>query len=375
MTETDSPKIAILLAQMTGAGIQRMRINLALELIQRGYDVEIAVGQRGGALGNVVPASLKVFEIAPKGPIWYFFGLLRYLKTRRPDYLLSSYEDISAIAILVNRLLGSPAFVLVSTHNALSKVRMEGEKTRRLKNWILHWGIGRLYRKADGLVAVSEGVASEVSEMIGVSADRVRIIYNPVIRSDFERLVTSSIEDDVRRVFAKPVIGYFGRLHSQKRVDLLLRAFRQLQSSQPCRLLIVGEGEEEDRLKRFSGELEIASKVFFYGYSHNPFPLMKRCSVVILPSDYEGLGNVLIEALACGTQVISTDCPYGPAEILAQGKWGQLVPVGDVDGLVTAMERSLNRTFWVEPEKLKTHSQQFSAETAAQQYLEVLGLV
>lgn len=351
-----------------------MRLNLAKKFVARGYEVEIVVGKRVGSLDASLPEGIRVIEISPKGPAWYFYGLLGYLARRSPEYILSSYEDISAMAIVANWLCGSRSSVAVSTHNAISKLKYEGNLRKRMKYRFLLRVLGFLYRRTYSLVAVSYGVARDVSETLNIPISEIRVIYNPVISEDFELLSKADLPAAAVKLANVPLVGYFGRLHKQKRVDRLIRAFAVVRENIRCTLIVVGEGEEEANLRALVAELNLISDVVFWGQIDNPFPLMKHCETIVLPSDYEGLGNVLIEALGIGVQVISTDCPYGPSEILEGGKWGQLVPVGDIEAMANAITRSLEKDFWVAPEKLKERGFVFSTDTAADRYLEVLGL-
>ena len=371
---TRSYKIAIVLAGLNVGGVQRMRINLARVFIAKGLRVDFVARSMDGPMRETLPAGAEKFEFGRGNKITWFFGLLKYLRKNSPTHIMSAYDDINIMVLMANWLLGSRSFVLVSTHNALSKVRYEGGYWGRIKYYIILHCLSSLYRKAGAVVAVSQGLALELEEFAKLRPGSVQVIYNPVITSDFRSMCRSNESDKSTQVDATPLVGFFGRFHSQKRVDVLLRAFARARKVAHCRLLLVGEGEEEGRLRSLCSELEIASYVVFHPFEMNPFPLMKRCQVVVLPSAYEGLGNVLIEAMACGTQVISTDCPHGPREILEDGQLGQLVAVGDVGGLAEAIRRTLTREFWIDEEALRSRGRQFSTEAGATNYLKALGL-
>jgi glycosyltransferase involved in cell wall biosynthesis len=169
-----------------------------------------------------------------------------------------------------------------------------------------------------------------------------------------------------------PVILAAGRLTAQKDYPTLMRAFASLRKNRPAHLVILGEGEEHPRLQALAMELGIRADVDLPGFLDHPFPLMAHCQVLVLSSAWEGFGNVLVEALACGTQVVSTDCPSGPAEILEDGKYGRLVPVGDAVALAKAIEATLDRPYPVA--MLRQRAQAFSSKDAVGQYLEALGI-
>lgn len=373
-SHTQRPRIAIVLAQLRGAGIQRMRLNIVNELIRDGYMVDLVVGKKAGALVTSVPKEVAIYEIAKEGKLHFFFGLVGYLRDRRPSHILSSYEDISVMVICANWLNGSPSKVLVSVHNAVSETRNEGGPVNRFKWRVLLSVLPYFYKRTAAIVAVSQGVASDLTRAVGIPAESIRVIYNPVIASNFESNRIAPIPYNLDMHTSVPQVGFFGRLHPQKQVQNLVRAFAQVRAKRRCRLLLVGEGEEEENLRNLTECLGLGEDVVFCGQSKNPYPIMGTCSVIVLPSAYEGFGNVLIEALACGVQVISTDCHYGPAEILEGGRWGQLVPVGDVSALEAAIDRSLDKKVWMEPEALKARGLQFSAAKATDEYLAALGL-
>ena len=367
-------RIAIFLNRLQLNGIHRMRLNLAREFLKIGHELDFVVGQAVGEMRSQLPVEANLHVIASRGSFFFLPGLVRYLHTRKPDYILSAYEDINIMVIFVNRVLGRHSKVLVSTHNALWPLRIEGRWTHRFKNRLLLSLLGSAYRKADAVVAVSHGLAKELSEVTGISPSHIRVIYNPVISDRFDAQVNETLSSELEPFFIDPVIGFFGRLREQKNLEILVEAFGLLRlHGVRCKLLIVGEGEKKSVINELVVSSGLDGDVLFHDFVDNPFGLMRHCTVVALSSKYEGLPNVLTEAMACGTQVVSTDCPHGAAEILENGKWGQLVPVGDAPALADALQRTLTKRFWVAPELLRERGLEFSAEHAAHAYLGVLG--
>lgn len=374
MLESSPTLIAIVLPQLQGYGIQRMRFNILRQLVERGYTVDLVVAKRTGVLLDRLPPGVSVYPVAERGGIWFATGFFGYMRQRKPTHILTSHEDISPIVLLVNRLLGRPAKVLASTHNSLTRLAASGGLLYRIKYSLILPLLKYLYPGADALVAVSEGVAREMTTVLKIPLEDIQVIYNPVITPEFERSSSEAPPELPEAISARPLVGFFGRLHQQKRVSTLLRAVSRLDKASGCALLLVGAGEQEEALRAEAARLGIADRVCFYGYAENPYPLMKVCDVIVLPSEFEGLGNVLIEALACGSQVVSTDCPHGPAEILEHGKWGQLVPVGDDQAMAGAIERALSGEFTVASTALCERSREFSSVTATSRYLAALGL-
>jgi glycosyltransferase involved in cell wall biosynthesis len=222
---------------------------------------------------------------------------------------------------------------------------------------------------ADGIVAVSQGVAGDLSQATGIPESRITVINNPAITADFDERVAVDVEHPWLDDPTIPVFVTAGRLVPQKDHETLLRALAIYRKTSPARLLVLGTGPLEEPLRAFAGELGIADAVDFLGFCNNPLPYMRRASAFILSSRYEGFGNVIVEALGCGTPVVSTDCPYGPSEILAGGRWGRLTPVGNAEAMAAALSGDLRKQF--PPEKLRERARQFTAGTAVKQYMEL----
>jgi glycosyltransferase involved in cell wall biosynthesis len=226
-----------------------------------------------------------------------------------------------------------------------------------------------LYRFADGIVCVSEGVAKDLAAVTGLSQSRFQIVPNPIVSDRIPELAAAPIPDALN---GQSFILGVGRLTALKDFSTLIEAFAELRKEKKMRLVILGEGEQRAQLEDLARAKGIADEVLLPGTVKNPFSWMSRAAMLVLPSQYEGFGNVLVEAMACGTQVVSTDCPTGPSEILAGGAFGRLVPVGDVRALADAMRATL-----VEPvctrEQLLAHAQGYSASRVADRYLKILG--
>ncbi|MEM2568314.1 MAG: glycosyltransferase, partial [Candidatus Bathyarchaeia archaeon] len=207
--------------------------------------------------------------------------------------------------------------------------------------WVIEKLLKATYPRADRIVASSKDLAKDLLEFTGVSVERVRIIYNPY-DPEIERKANEPLSHPWFSNGQLPVILGVGRLHVQKDFPTLIQAFALVRQNRPCRLVILGEGEERPKLERLVRELGLENDVSLAGFEPNPFKFMKNASVFVLSSKYEGFGNVIIEALACGCPVVSTDCPSGPSEILEDGKWGKLVPVGDVEAMAKAILETLD---------------------------------
>jgi glycosyltransferase involved in cell wall biosynthesis len=228
------------------------------------------------------------------------------------------------------------------------------------------------YPTARAVIAVSQGVADDLARLIGPGRARLVVIPNPVVTPDLLRLAGEAPDHPWLGPGQPPVILAAGRLAPQKDYPTLIRAFAALVEGQDMRLIILGEGPERPALEALVGDLGLSGRVDLPGFRGNPFAYMAKARLFVLSSAWEGLPGVLIQAMACGTPVVSTDCPSGPREILVEGRLGPLVPVGDIAALAEAMARTLDRT--PESEVLQARAADFGLATVTQLYLDVLGI-
>jgi glycosyltransferase involved in cell wall biosynthesis len=230
--------------------------------------------------------------------------------------------------------------------------------------------VGRSYLAADGITAVSQGIAEDLVCSFGLPRERVTTIYNPVVTPELLAQAQAPLDHPWFAPDAPPVILGVGRLHPQKDFPTLLRAFARVRAVRVVRLVILGEGEQRAALQQLVAELGLTKDVALPGFVGNPFAYMARAGVFVLSSAYEGLPGVLIQALACGCPVVSTDCPSGPGEILEQGAYGPLVGVGDVAALAQAMLALLAHP--PAAERLRHRAAEFSLDRAVDRYWRVL---
>ena len=223
---------------------------------------------------------------------------------------------------------------------------------------------------ADTVVAVSTHVADDLTTVVGLNHPSVIALYNPVVDDALRASAQQPLEHSWFAPDAVPVILGVGRLTEQKDFSTLLRAFACVRAKREARLVILGEGRLREDLEDLASKLGIQADVDMPGFVANPLQYMARASVFVLSSEYEGLPGVLIQALACGCPVVSTNCPGGSAEILANGKYGALVDVGDADSMAQAVLAELDNP--TASEILLRRAEDFSVERAADNYLAVL---
>jgi glycosyltransferase involved in cell wall biosynthesis len=332
------PLVAIYLPDLSGGGAERVSVSLAPVFAESGFSTVLLLDRRQGELLHDISYPVEVDCLDAKRPLAALPRLVRYLKTRRPDVLVSNTEHMNIIAIWARALARVQTKIIVCQHNALS------EQTKR-RNWryrILPFLYRAFLPLADGIVAVSNGVAADMGRICRTPRRHIDVIYNGVISNDFR--TTSRISSSIAGTEPKvPFVLAVGRLVPQKDYSTLLRAFAEVCRKCDVNLIILGEGPEREELMRLAVMLGIAHRIALPGFIANPFDYMRAASALVLSSRFEGFGNVLAEALACGTPVVSTDCRFGPSEILDNGRYGQLVPVGDSAALASAIVFAMDK--------------------------------
>ena len=355
------------LPNLRGGGVERMRLNLVPALEARGFEVAFVLDRAEGELLDAVPASVKVTVLGAPRTLAAAPRLAAHLRRERPDILLSGLGHNNVVALAAGRLSGASTRIVVSQHNYLSlEARAFNDPRYRV--------LPLLYRLAlpfaDGVIAVSQGVADDMAAATGLRRSRINVIHNPVVTADLAARAAAPVGHALAKAWlddgARPVLVAAGRLVAQKDYPTLLRAFARLRAARACRLMILGDGPLLGELRALAEALGVEDDVLFAGFMANPHPCIKRAAVLVLASRYEGFGNVLVEALAAGTPVVSTDCPAGPTEILEGGRFGRLVPVGDAGALADAVAATLDRP--VDREHLSAAAKRFSAAAIADAY-------
>ncbi|NPV57317.1 MAG: glycosyltransferase [Anaerolineae bacterium] len=358
--------ISLLLPDLGMGGAERVFLTLADSFAQRGYQVHLVVTRAEGALVHQVPQGVVLMDLAAGSESGSLFKLVRYLRKYRPYALLSTLDLMSSIAILARWLAGVKTLILVREANTPSQMPRAGWK-KVVERLLLRW----LFPRANILVAVSHGVADDMRYYASIDSRRITVIYNPALPDDLDVLKLEQVEHPWFAPGQPPIIMGMGSLVDRKNFPLLIRAFDQISSQCDARLVIFGEGEQRSALQMSIYRLNLADRIILPGQALAPFAYMARASVFVLSSNLEGLPNVLIQALASGCPVVSTDCPSGPREILDDGRFGKLVPVGDADAMAKAIlgvlagDHPMVDTAWLD---------QFRIGRVVDQYLAVLGL-
>lgn len=364
-----APRVAFFLGTLLAGGAERVVLHLSGEMARRGLAVDLLLARKVGPLLSQVSPDVRIVELGTRSQMLLLPTLLRlpastrrsllrvmareklpkvvrslpllirYLERVRPEALLATLPDNVLVSLWAGRLARAGTRIVIREANTQS---LNLEHPRHLFDRLFPAFASRWYPHAAAIVAVSNGVADDVAAFTGLPRERVTTIYNPVDIAQISASADAEIDEPWLKSGQPPVVVAVGRLDRQKDYPTLLRAFAVVRRRQRLRLIILGVGPDRDRLSALCGELGVAEDVKFTGLVANPFAYMRRASLFVLASLWEGFPNALLEALACGCPVVSTDCPSGPRELLADGTYGPLVPVGDPTALAEAMLASLD---------------------------------
>ena len=362
-------RITLFMTGLAGGGAELVMLTLAEAFADRGYGVDLVVTNAQGPLAADVPEAVRLVDLGAWRIIASLPALVRYFRREKPAVMLSAMAPANCLAVWALQLSGAGTRLILSEHNHLS-VASKGGSSRRAK--LLPRLMRRAYPKADGIVAVSGGVADDLATTLGLPRESIQVIYNPVVTPRMLEMSREPLDDEWFGADQPPVILSVGRLTAQKDYGTLLRAFAAVRKTQPTRLMILGEGEERQALEQLAEELGIQEDIALPGFVRNPYRYMRAAAVFVLSSRWEGFGNVLAEAMACGTPVVSTDCPSGPSEILENGRWGALVPIADADVLNQTIVRAMDGQIAATEDERGKHVQVFSDEVVVDQYLNIL---
>jgi glycosyltransferase involved in cell wall biosynthesis len=358
--------IAFYLPSLRGGGAERVIINLAQGITERGLPVDLVLAAAEGAFLDDLPPSVRVVDLRAGRVLPSLGPLIGYLRRERPRALVSSLTHANVIALVAARLARRATPVIATVHNTMSESTLQqGARLRGM--WLAL--IRTFYPWASSVVAVSRGAADDLARTTGLRRDEIEVIYNPVITTSLLSLARQPPDHPWLASGQPPVILGVGRLTRQKDFPTLIRAFSEVRRRRPARLIILGEGEERPALEALAAELGVVSEVALLGFRTNAATYMAASALFVLSSVWEGLPTVLIEALAAGTRIVSTDCPSGPREILQDGRLGILVPVGDAAALAGAIINALDGPADLVPMAALAP---FTRDAAVDQYLRLI---
>jgi glycosyltransferase involved in cell wall biosynthesis len=366
MTVHVQAKFAIFLPSLSGGGAERAMLNLAHGIAGCGHAVDLVLAQARGPYLSQVHESVRIVDLKASRVLMSLPVLVSYLRREQPEALISALNYANVVALWARRLAGIPGKVLVNEQNTLSRsVRNSARRRQRMVMPL----VKRFYPWADYVIGNSQGVVDDLSQMTGLPRQRIKLLYNPVVTPEVREKARAALNVPWFEAGQPPVVLAVGRLTKQKDFPTLMRAFAQVRQARPARLLILGEGPDRPALEALANQLGLGDDVALPGFVENPYAYMSRASLYVLSSRWEGLPTVLIEALYCGPPIVATDCPSGPREILAGGRHGSLVPVGDVTALTQAIEAGLaGKT----PHPTEESWHPYSLEAVVDQYVGLL---
>lgn len=362
-------KASFFIPSFRSGGAERVVIELANKFSAQGIDADLLVVSSIGPNQADLSPNVRLVNFDKGRAIFCLLPLVKYLHKERPNALLSTVDNINLLTILAACVARVPTRIAVRIANTPSMYRRNSNKvSAHLFSRFLPLLI-KMYQKADKIIAVSEGVKEDYCSVTGASGSRVDVIYNPTINDQLYRLSEEPVENQRYNTETRPIVLAAGRLASQKNYPMLIEAFTLVREKRDVVLYILGEGELRCYLEELIHERGLEDSVFLLGFSNNPFPYMKKCKVFVQASDYEGLPNTLIQAMALGCSIVSTDCKHGPKEILENGKWGLLTPTGEPKAFSDSILQQLDSSHEMAKD---THLSKFQTSVITTKYRELL---
>ena len=354
-------KVVLYMPSCKIGGAEKTFINLAKGIFMRGISVDILVSKlkrSGFKLDNNISAVIlnryRFILGIPK--------IIKYLRNKK--IILVAMTGSRLDALIIKKILGNKIKCVIRIDSNSTCEHSHG----RVRTKLMLWVVNKLYHLADAIICVSDGVAGDFKQAIPKAAHLVHTIYNPITSPDILEKSKQPLkhpwfngDDDI------PMAIFVGRLSRVKRCDLILKAFAEVLKAIKVRLLIVGDGVERKNLEKLVNSLGIGDNVCFVGYQSNPYPYIKQSRMLVLASVAEGFPTVIIESMFLGVPVVSSDCPFGPGEILQDGKHGKLFTVGDYKAMARSILETLNSP--VNVQSLIDRAKVFSVDSSVENYL------
>lgn len=364
------PRIALFLATSGHSGVDKIAKNLVPALSRRGYQVDILKIRGHGPHLEELPPGVRIIDLGTSHVYSAIPAIVRYLKRERPAVLLADKYRVIHTAYFAKVLSGVSTRLIFSMGATIS-IDLAGRTA--FERWYQRQFIRHFYPHADKIIVTSKGVADDMATFTGIDRNGIEIVSCPVVAAKLLQTRPDRPDHPWFHPGEPPVILGVGELSKRKDFETLIRSFALVRAKRPCRLVILGRGKQRNLLTALAKELGVADDVDLAGFQLNVYAFMAHAALFAFTSRHEGLGFVLIEALAVGTPVVSTDCPSGPREILQDGKYGELVPVGAVDALATAIVKVLDAPP-PDPDFLRQGALPYEIEQSTDAYLRVFGL-
>jgi len=335
-------KLAFFFPSFETGGAEKAALNLLKELSRERFDLSLVLAEKKGNCLKTLPADIAVVDLKSQGFVDLFLRLLKYFKRENPDIFVSVFPHFSLLAIIAKNFSGANAKIVIIEHSIFSRTA-ENVRTffRRFVGRFIFPTLMRIfYSKAAKIISVSKDVANNIKEITNLS-DCIKVVYNPIIENSIYNLAEEKIEHPWFKDSKTPVLLAVGRFAKAKDYPTLLYAFAKVQRKKHIKLVVLGDGYERENLEKLCHRLGIAGNVAFLGFQENPYKYIAKACIFALSSKQEGFPTVLIEAMALGLPVVSTDCGSGAKEVIESGRNGFLVPACNSDALSEAIIKLL----------------------------------
>lgn len=366
MDQARQPLIALVVPSIGYGGAEAVNLVLAKEFMNQNYRVDFVTAWEVSASKFFFPKGARHLNLKASRTRGMIAPLTRYLRTESPDATLVSLWPLTTACVMARQLARSPTRLAVIHHNMLS---IQYKRFDFLQRALMRLSLAYEFRGADIKIGVSSGVADDLAALSRLPRNAFSVVHNP-LRERPEVTISDAQVEAIWGGWRGPRILTVGIMKAQKNHELLIRAFDELLKERDARLLILGSGEMAEATSALVRARGLSDKVIMPGLMPDVFPFYRSADLFVLSSNYEGFGNVIVEALSCGLPVVSTDCKSGPSEILDGGRYGRLVPVGDAASLTRAMLDSLNAT--TDRQALIGRARDFAPERIGDRYLRLL---
>lgn len=363
----DNRRVAVLASFSGEGGVERMLLNLLRAWVDQGVDVDLLRIKRRGPFAERTPAGVNTIDLPMRHSWGNIVSLARYFRNHPLRPLLAAKERAGQTALVARKLARTRNRIFIRLGTHLSTALKDKSAPRR---WLRFKTAGLLYPSADGIIAISRGVAEDVARFAQLPEEMIRVIPNPVISPEIKKASMEPVDHPWLIDGSGSVLLAAGRLTRQKDFSTLIRALAKIRESREARLIILGEGPKRAELEDLTRQLGLECVIDMPGFATNPYKFMAQADVFVLSSVWEGFGNVLAEAMSLGIPVVSTDCPSGPGEMLQQGSLSPLAGVGDPQDLARAVLGVLENP--PSPETLQNAVADYAVEASAKRYLDTL---
>jgi len=361
-------KIALFIKSLNGGGAERVVLNLANEFYERKIPLILILRFKKGVYLKELNPDIKIVELGTNNPFLMINRIIKACKDNKITTLFPVMHSSNIIGLIANVFLRIR--IVIRESNTFDDF-FNKKGLKKIKMTILLCLMKLWYPQSEKIIANTKDTANDILKHINVPKEKVVVINNPLVNERITKLSKEPINDLKYSKITKPRIISVGRLVYQKNYEFLIKCFKQVKKTLPeASLIILGTGPLKNQLITLVKELDLDNEVHFLGFVNNPYKYLKNSDVFVLSSFFEGFGNVLVEALAVGLPIVSTDCPGGPREILDNGNYGTLVPLNNVDAMTNAIIQTIRKKN--DTKSLVERANSYSINKIADVYLKVM---